>query len=88
MGCLVANARKRDWEELTAEYGAMLMDGLSTMGTRRKHVNAEALAPAQYRVVGGDGLPQEPPVQRRQGLPSVGWSSWASSRTTANGWCR
>jgi hypothetical protein len=47
MGRLVANAGKRDWEELTAEYGAMLMEGLSVqspeqsegMGTRGKHVN-------------------------------------------------
>jgi uncharacterized protein YbgA (DUF1722 family)/uncharacterized protein YbbK (DUF523 family) len=39
MGRLVADAGKRDWEELTVEYGAMLMDGLSVMGTRGKHVN-------------------------------------------------
>ena len=39
MGRLVADAGKRDWDELTAEYGAMLMDGLSVMGTRGKHVN-------------------------------------------------
>ena len=39
MGRLVAEAGKRDWEELTAEYGAMLMEGLSVMGTRGKHVN-------------------------------------------------
>jgi len=39
MGRLVADARKRDWEELTAEYGSMLMEGLSVMGTRSKHVN-------------------------------------------------
>jgi hypothetical protein len=39
MGRLVADAGKQDWEELTAEYGAMLMEGLSVMGTRGKHVN-------------------------------------------------
>ena len=39
MGRLVADAGKRDWDQLTAEYGAMLMEGLSVMGTRGKHVN-------------------------------------------------
>ena len=39
VGRLVADAGKRDWDELTAEYGAMLMEGLSVMGTRAKHVN-------------------------------------------------
>jgi uncharacterized protein YbgA (DUF1722 family) len=39
MGRLVADAGKRDWEELTAEYGTMLMEGLGVMGTRGKHVN-------------------------------------------------
>jgi uncharacterized protein YbgA (DUF1722 family) len=39
MGRLVAVAGKRDWDELTAEYGAMLMEGLSVMGKRGKHVN-------------------------------------------------
>ena len=39
MGRLVADAGKRDWEELTAEYGTLLMEGLSVMGTRGKHVN-------------------------------------------------
>jgi uncharacterized protein YbgA (DUF1722 family) len=39
MGRLVADAGKRDWGELTAEYGAQLMEGLSVMGTRGKHVN-------------------------------------------------
>jgi uncharacterized protein YbgA (DUF1722 family) len=39
MGRLVANAGKRDWDELTAEYGAMLMEGLGVIGTRGKHVN-------------------------------------------------
>lgn len=39
MGRLVADAGKRDWDELSAEYGAMLMEGLSVMGTRSKHVN-------------------------------------------------
>ena len=39
MGHLVADAGKRDWEELTAEYGILLMEGLGVMGTRGKHVN-------------------------------------------------
>jgi uncharacterized protein YbgA (DUF1722 family)/uncharacterized protein YbbK (DUF523 family) len=39
MGRLVAEAGKRDWDELTAEYGAMLMEGLNVMGTPGKHVN-------------------------------------------------
>ena len=39
MGRLVADAGKRDWAELTAEYGAMFMEGLGVMGTRGKHVN-------------------------------------------------
>ena len=39
MGRLVADAGKLDWEELTAEYGPQLMEGLSVMGTRGKHVN-------------------------------------------------
>jgi uncharacterized protein YbgA (DUF1722 family)/uncharacterized protein YbbK (DUF523 family) len=39
MGRLVADAGKRDWQELTAEYGAQLMEGLGVMGTRGKHAN-------------------------------------------------
>ncbi|MGD8398701.1 MAG: DUF523 and DUF1722 domain-containing protein [Anaerolineae bacterium] len=39
MGRLVADAGKRDWDEMTAEYGAMLMEGLRVMGSRGKHVN-------------------------------------------------
>jgi uncharacterized protein YbgA (DUF1722 family) len=31
MGRLVAEAGNRDWDELTAEYGAMLMEGLSVL---------------------------------------------------------
>ena len=38
-GRLVADAGKRDWDEITAEYGAQLMEGLAVMGTRGKHVN-------------------------------------------------
>jgi hypothetical protein len=88
MGRLVADAGKRDWEELTAEYGAMLMEGLSVrspelvegMGTRGKHVNAQGAAPAECLTVGGDGFPEESSVERGQGLPVVGWSSAPSSR--------
>ena len=39
MGRVVADAGKRNWDELTAEYGAQLMEGLAVMGTRGKHVN-------------------------------------------------
>jgi uncharacterized protein YbgA (DUF1722 family) len=39
MGRLVADAGKRDWDEITAEHGAQLMEGLSVMSTRGKHVN-------------------------------------------------
>jgi uncharacterized protein YbgA (DUF1722 family) len=39
MGRLVADAGKRDWDELTAEHGAQLMEGLAVMGSRGKHVN-------------------------------------------------
>ena len=39
MGRLVADAGTRDWDELTAEYGTLLMEGLGVMGTRGKHVN-------------------------------------------------
>jgi uncharacterized protein YbgA (DUF1722 family) len=47
MGLLVADAGKRDWDELAAEYGAQLMEGLSVrspelaegMGTRGMHKN-------------------------------------------------
>jgi uncharacterized protein YbgA (DUF1722 family) len=39
MGRLVADAGKRDWDELTIEYGTLLMEGLAVMGTRGKHVN-------------------------------------------------
>jgi uncharacterized protein YbgA (DUF1722 family) len=39
MGRLVARAGAERWDELTAAYGAMLMEGLGVMGTRGKHVN-------------------------------------------------
>lgn len=39
MGRLVARAGTEPWEELTARYGAMLMEGLGVMATRGKHVN-------------------------------------------------
>ena len=38
-GRLVADAGKRDWDELTAEYGTLLMEGLAVLGTRGKRVN-------------------------------------------------
>jgi hypothetical protein len=47
MGRLVADAGKREWNELTAEYGGTLMEGLNVprpehgerTGTQGKHVN-------------------------------------------------
>jgi uncharacterized protein YbgA (DUF1722 family) len=39
MGRLVADAGKRAWDELTAGYGALLMEGLAVMGTWGKQVN-------------------------------------------------
>jgi hypothetical protein len=83
MGRLVADAGKRDWDELTAEYGALLMEGLGVMDTRGKHVNV-----LQHL----DGLLEEPPVEQGQRLPKVGlplvrWSSWVSSETTGRDCC-
>jgi uncharacterized protein YbgA (DUF1722 family) len=40
VGRLVADAGNRDWDELTEEYGTLLMEGLGVLGTRGKHVNA------------------------------------------------
>jgi hypothetical protein len=85
MGRLVADAGKRDWDELTAEYGAQLAEGLAVMGCKRS-----GRGQACERAPAPDGLPEEPPVERGQGLPkvglpAVGWSSWASSRTTGRG---
>ena len=37
MGRLVAEAGRRDWDELTAKYGGRLMEGLGARGTRGKH---------------------------------------------------
>jgi uncharacterized protein YbgA (DUF1722 family) len=39
VGHLVADAGKRDLDELATGYGAMLMEGLALIGTRGKHVN-------------------------------------------------
>ena len=51
---LVADAGKRDWEELTAEYGAMLMEGLSVMGCKRS-----GRGQACERAPAPDGLPEK-----------------------------
>ena len=67
MGRQVADAGKRDWDELTAEYGAHLMEGLAVMGCERSgrgQACRRAAAPAQCRVVGGDGLPDPSVVCR------------------------
>jgi uncharacterized protein YbgA (DUF1722 family)/uncharacterized protein YbbK (DUF523 family) len=39
MGRLVAKAGTVPWEELSATYGRLFMEGLALLGTRRKHVN-------------------------------------------------
>ncbi len=39
MGRLVAEAGSRDWDELAAEYGRTVMEGLSVLSTPGKHVN-------------------------------------------------
>jgi len=39
LGRLVAQAGTLPWDELIATYGALLMEGLALLGTRRKHVN-------------------------------------------------
>jgi uncharacterized protein YbgA (DUF1722 family)/uncharacterized protein YbbK (DUF523 family) len=39
LGRLVARAGTIPWEELSATYGKLFMDGLALLGTRRKHVN-------------------------------------------------
>jgi uncharacterized protein YbgA (DUF1722 family) len=38
-GRLVATAGTVPWEELSATYGQLFMEGLALLGTRRKHVN-------------------------------------------------
>ena len=83
MGRLVADAGKRDWDELTPEYGAMLMEGLSVMGCKRSGRGQACERPPAL-----DGLSQEPSLERGQRVPLVRWSSWASSRTIDRGWCR
>jgi uncharacterized protein YbgA (DUF1722 family) len=39
LGRLVARAGSLPWDDLVAMYGAMLMEGLTVLGTRGKHVN-------------------------------------------------
>jgi len=39
MGRLVAKAGTIPWEELSTTYGRLFMEGLASLGTRRKHVN-------------------------------------------------
>jgi uncharacterized protein YbgA (DUF1722 family) len=39
LGRLVAQAGTLPWEELVGTYGAKFMEGLSLLGTRRRHVN-------------------------------------------------
>jgi hypothetical protein len=42
MGRLVAKAGTIPWEELSATYGALYMEGLALLGTRRKQELATA----------------------------------------------
>jgi uncharacterized protein YbgA (DUF1722 family) len=72
MGRLVAAAGKWDCGELTSEYGVLLMEGLSVMGTRGKHVNV-----LQYLMGSRITCPAK-----------TSKSSWASSRTTGRDCCR
>jgi hypothetical protein len=58
MGRLAADAGKRDWDELTAEYGAQLMEGLSVMGCKRSGQDQ-----ACERSPAPDGLPQKGPLE-------------------------
>jgi hypothetical protein len=58
MGRLVADAGKRDWDELKVEYGAMLMEGLSVMGCKRS-----GRGQARQRAPVPDGLSQESPIE-------------------------
>jgi len=39
MGKLMARAGTIPWEELSATYGRLFMEGLALLGTRAKHVN-------------------------------------------------
>jgi hypothetical protein len=64
MDCLVADAGKRDWDELTTGYRAMPGEGLGVMGTKGKHVNRFASSTCAVPVPSGDGIPEGPPVQR------------------------
>ena len=56
MGRLVADAGTRDWDELTAEYGAVLREGLVVMGRKRS-----GRGQACQRAPAPDGLPEEGP---------------------------
>jgi len=58
LGRLVAKAGTIPWAELSATYGALFMEGLALLATRRKHANAEGATP--------DELPEEGPIERRQ----------------------
>jgi len=58
MGRLVAEAGKRDWGEWTAEYGALLMEGLGVMGCERS-----GRGQTRQRPPAPDGLPEESPPQ-------------------------
>jgi len=83
MGRLVADAGKRDWDELKAEYGVMLVEGHAVMGCKRSGRGQACECPSAP-----GGVPEGSPVERGQRLPVVGWSFWASSRTTGRGLCR
>ena len=76
----------RTWvyvRDIDNQYEAMVKECFTVMGCKRSDRGQ-----ACERAPTPDGLPEESTVERGQGLPSVGWSSWASLRTTARGCCR
>jgi uncharacterized protein YbgA (DUF1722 family) len=58
IGRLFADAGKRDWDELAAEYGVMLIEGLGVMGCKRS-----GRGQALHRPPVPDGLPEEPALR-------------------------
>jgi uncharacterized protein YbgA (DUF1722 family) len=65
MGRLVARAGSEPWDEMVVTYGALLMEGLSVLGTRGKHVNARSV----QRLMGY--LKNDPPGEDKQELLGV-----------------
>lgn len=90
MGRLVADAGKRDWDELTAGYGAMLMEGLGVMGTRGKHVNVlqHLMGYLKNHITADDKQELLGFIEDyRQGLPiSTRTPSWSNCRSRCHLW--